>query len=211
MQERSEEQIISRLFELENAGSAERRAELSDERFLSLIHDPDRDRAYVFQHGTDETEGAEVPPGTEFWEYPTLDEATRAYDQLLAESGQAGEMIDLIDALQSTIHLVRIEHRTFDILHARQGACGSPEIEHSHMSSSRDERRDQVQPDEAGAASDEYLCHERGFGPLWNFPEPGKEPRGTFCDGSWIMTARSRLKPSAVKNFAITNIGPSNK
>ena len=77
MQERSEEQIISRLFELENSGQAERRAELSDKRFLSLIHDPDRARAYVFQHGTDETEGAEVPPGTEFWEYPTLDEATR--------------------------------------------------------------------------------------------------------------------------------------
>ena len=95
MQERSEEQIISRLFELENGGQAERRAELSDERFLSLIHDPDLSRAYVFQHGTDETEGAEVPPGTEFWEYPTLEEATRAYDQLVAESGQAGELVEL--------------------------------------------------------------------------------------------------------------------
>ncbi len=95
LQERSEEQIISRLFELENGGQAERRAELSDERFLSLIHDPDRSRAYVFQHGTDETEGAEVPPGTEFWEYPTLEEATRAYDQLVAESGQAGELVEV--------------------------------------------------------------------------------------------------------------------
>jgi hypothetical protein len=95
MQERSEEQIISRLFELENGGQAERRTELSEERYLSLINDPDRSRAYVFQHGTDETEGAEVPPGTEFWEYPTLDEATRAYDQLLAESGRAGEVVEL--------------------------------------------------------------------------------------------------------------------
>jgi len=95
MQERSEEQIISRLFELENSGQAERRAELSDERFLSLIHDPDRARAYVFQHGTDETEGAEVPPGTEFWEYRARDEATRAYDQLVAESGRAGELVEV--------------------------------------------------------------------------------------------------------------------
>ena len=95
MQERSEEQIISRLFELENGGQAERRTELSDERYLSLINDPDRSRAYVFQHGMDETEGAEVPPGTEFWEYPTLDEATRAYDQLLAESGKAGEVVEV--------------------------------------------------------------------------------------------------------------------
>jgi hypothetical protein len=95
MEERSEEQIISRLFELENRGEAERRAELSDERYLSLIHDPDRSRAYVFQHGTDETEGAEVPPGTEFWEYPTLEEASRAYDQLLAESGSISEVVEV--------------------------------------------------------------------------------------------------------------------
>jgi hypothetical protein len=95
VQERSEEQIISRLFELENGGQAERRTELSEERYLSLIHDPDRSRAYVFQHGTDETEGAEVPPGTEFWEYPTLDEATQAYNQLLAESGRAGEVVEV--------------------------------------------------------------------------------------------------------------------
>ena len=94
MQERSEEQIISRLFELENGGQAERRTELTDERFLSLIHDPDRARAYVFQHGTDESEGAEVPPGTEFWEYSTLEEATSAYNQLLAESGRAGEVVE---------------------------------------------------------------------------------------------------------------------
>jgi hypothetical protein len=94
MQERSEEQVISRLFELENSGQAERRAELSGERYLSLIHDPDLTRAYVFQHGADETEGAEVPPGTEFWEYPTLEEASRAYDQLLKESGQAGEVVE---------------------------------------------------------------------------------------------------------------------
>lgn len=94
MQERSEEQIISRLFELENEGQAERRAELSGERFLSLIQDPDTGRAFVFMHGTDETEGAEVPPGTEFWEYPTPDEAGRAYDQLLAESGSAGEVVE---------------------------------------------------------------------------------------------------------------------
>jgi hypothetical protein len=94
MQERSEEQIVSRLFELENDGQAERRTELTGERFLSLIQDPDSGRAYVFVHGSDETEGAEVPPGTEFWEYPTADEAGRAYDQLLAESGIAGEVVE---------------------------------------------------------------------------------------------------------------------
>jgi len=94
MQERSEEQIITRLFELENGGQAARRAELSGERFLSLLQDPDIGTAYVFRHGLDETEGVEVPPDTEFWEYPTWDEASRAFDQLLAESGQAGEVVE---------------------------------------------------------------------------------------------------------------------
>jgi hypothetical protein len=94
MEERSEEQVISRLFDLENGGQAAQRAELSGERFLSLIQDPDNGRGYVFQHGLDETEGAEVPPGTEFWEYPNLDEAERAYAQLLGEDRQAGEVVE---------------------------------------------------------------------------------------------------------------------
>ena len=94
LEERSEEQVISRLFDLENGGQSAQRAELSGERFLSLIQDPDNGRGYVFQHGLDETEGAEVPPGTEFWEYPNLDEAERAYAQLLHEDRQAGELVE---------------------------------------------------------------------------------------------------------------------
>ena len=86
---------MSRLFDLENSGQAAQRAELSDERFISLIQDPDNGRAYVFQHPLDETEGAEVPPGTEFWDYPTFDEAQRAYAQLLEEDRQAGELVEV--------------------------------------------------------------------------------------------------------------------
>jgi hypothetical protein len=93
MDDRSEEQIISRLFDLENDGQAAQRAELTGERFISLIQDPVNGLGYVFQHGLDETEGAEVPIGTEFWEYETWDEAERAYAQLVAEDGQAGEVV----------------------------------------------------------------------------------------------------------------------
>jgi hypothetical protein len=93
MEEKSEEQVITRLFDLENEGQATQRAELTGERFISLIQDPSNGTAYVFQHGLDETEGAEVPPGTEFWEYPTLDEAQRAYAQLVEEDRQAGELV----------------------------------------------------------------------------------------------------------------------
>ena len=95
MEERSEEQVISRLFDLENGGQAAQRAELTGERFLSLIQDPDNGRSYVFQHGLDETEGAEVPPGTEFWDYPTWDEAERAYASLLDEDRKAGELVEV--------------------------------------------------------------------------------------------------------------------
>jgi hypothetical protein len=94
MQEQSEEQILSRLLELDNAGQAERRTQLSGERYLSLIIDPDTGRGYVLQHGVDDTEGAEIPEGTEFYAYPTAEAAGRAYDQLLAESAQAGEVVE---------------------------------------------------------------------------------------------------------------------
>jgi hypothetical protein len=95
MEERSEEQVISRLFDLENSGQAAQRAEVTGERFLSLIQDPDNGLGYVFQHGLDETEGVEVPEGTEFWEYETWDEAQRAFTQLLEEDRRAGELIDV--------------------------------------------------------------------------------------------------------------------
>ena len=94
MEQRSEEEIIARLLELENDGQAERRAELTDERFLSLLHDPNTGRSYVLRHSVDETEGAEIPAGTEFYEYGSADEAQRAYEQLLDESRRAGELVE---------------------------------------------------------------------------------------------------------------------
>ncbi len=94
VQERSEEQIISRLLELENDGQSERRAKLTDERFLSLVHDPDNGRSYVLRHRADDTEGAEIPEGSEFYEYATPDEAQRAFEQLLNESRSAGELVE---------------------------------------------------------------------------------------------------------------------
>ncbi len=100
MEERSEEQIISRLLELENAGQAERRVELDGERFISLIHDPDTGRGYVLRHGVDETEGAEIPEGTEFWEYPTPEVAESAFDQLVAESTAEGAVVEEEDSTE---------------------------------------------------------------------------------------------------------------
>ena len=92
MQERSEEQILSRLFELENGGQADRRVELAGERYVSLIQDPDTGRSYVLQHGVDDTEGAEIPEGTEFYEYQSRAEAERAFAELLGE-----EAVDVVE------------------------------------------------------------------------------------------------------------------
>jgi hypothetical protein len=93
MEERSEEQIVDRLFRLENEDQAAQRAELTGQRFLSLIEDPDSGRGFVFRHGLDDTEGAEVPEGTEFWQYDDLDEAQRAFNALLREARDAGELV----------------------------------------------------------------------------------------------------------------------
>ena len=94
MADYSEQQIETRLLELENQGLADRRAELSGDRWLSLIHDQDSGRAYVLRHGVDETEGGEVPPDTEFWAYPTYEEAERVYLQILEEAGEEAELVD---------------------------------------------------------------------------------------------------------------------
>jgi hypothetical protein len=94
MQERSEEQIISRLLELENDEQAERRVRLRGEKYLSLLHDPDDGRSYILRHSTDETEGAEIPDDTEFYEYPTADVAQRAFQQMVKESRRAGQVVE---------------------------------------------------------------------------------------------------------------------
>jgi hypothetical protein len=94
MQEKSEEQIISRLLELENSGQAERRVELDGLSFISLIHDPDSGRGFVLKHGVDETEGAQIPEGTEFWEYPTPQEAEQAFEQLVNEAAREGAVVE---------------------------------------------------------------------------------------------------------------------
>jgi hypothetical protein len=91
---RSENEIVSRLLELENDEQVERRVRLSGERYLSLLQDPDNGRSYVFRHGVDNFDGADVPPDTEFYEYPTIDVARSAFNQFLGEAKRAGTVIE---------------------------------------------------------------------------------------------------------------------
>jgi len=85
---------VARLVELENGEQSERRVRLSGERYLSLLQDPDDGRSYVFRHGVDETEGAGLPAGVEFFEYDTIDEARRAFEQLLDEARRLGHVVE---------------------------------------------------------------------------------------------------------------------
>jgi hypothetical protein len=73
-------------------------------------------------------------------------------------------VIDLIDAAQGLTHQIRIEHRTLDILHVRQGVGWTVEIENARLSTPRNRRRYQVPSDEAAAASHKDSCHECGYG-----------------------------------------------
>lgn len=94
MEDRSENQIVDRLLQLENDDQAERRVRLSGERYLSLLQDPDSGRSYVFRHGVDDTEGADVPEESEFYEYDTLDVARRAFNEILGEARRAGTVVE---------------------------------------------------------------------------------------------------------------------
>src|SRR2546428_403006 len=94
MEERSEEQGISRPLGVEKGGEGGPPAQLTGERYLTLLHDPDTGRSYILRHGNDDTEGAEIPEGTEFYEYASADLAQRAYEQFLEESRSAGELME---------------------------------------------------------------------------------------------------------------------
>lgn len=94
MPERSEEQIISHLLELENEEEIDGRVRLRGERYLSLLHDPDSGRSYILRHGTDETEGAEIPEGTEYFEYRSADAAQSAFEQMVAAERRAGRVVE---------------------------------------------------------------------------------------------------------------------
>ena len=79
-------------------------------------------------------------------------------------TGKTGKVINLVDVAQGLIHQIRIKHRPFDILHFRQGAGWRAEIENSHLSTPRDERRYQMLADVTAAAGDKCPCHVCGCG-----------------------------------------------
>ena len=75
---------------------------------------------------------------------------------------QSGKVIDLIDVAQANIDEARIEHRARHIFNFRQRKPRRANVENSYLSALSNECRYEVLSDEAAAASDKYLGHERG-------------------------------------------------
>ncbi len=97
---------------------------------------------------------------------------------------QAGKVMDLADAAQRLIHQVRIEHRTFDIPHVRQGVGWRLEIENARLSTPRDQRRYQVPSDETAAAGDKARVMNGGA-------DRPNDPRGKAKSCATLVAERA--------------------
>jgi hypothetical protein len=91
--ELSDQQIMTQLWEIENAGEADRRAELTGQRFLSLFLEKVDGHSHVFRHGLDDLDGFDTGDA-EFWEYETADEAGRVFLQMLNAARRAGHLVE---------------------------------------------------------------------------------------------------------------------
>lgn len=92
--DRLDQRELSQLWTLENAGRAERRAELEGERYLSLFLDVLGGRSYIFEHGL-AAANEEVDVGdAELYRYERADQARVAYGEMLREARREGRLVD---------------------------------------------------------------------------------------------------------------------
>src|SRR5262245_13040042 len=117
-------------------------------------------------------------------------------------------MINLVDVVKRLSHQCLIEHRTFNILHTRGGACGRTKIENADPATVLEEDRNQVLADKTAATRNERARHRRWSKSARPSLGSSREPRNMCWDGLCKSAERSRRKPSAMKSFATMNIGP---
>ena len=92
--DRLDQRELAQLWTLENAGRAERRAELAGERYLSLFLDVLGGRSYIFEHGSDAA-NEEVDVGdAELYRYERPDQARIAYGEMIREARNEGRLVD---------------------------------------------------------------------------------------------------------------------
>ncbi len=89
----SEQEVLTRLFELENDEEADRRARLTGDRYLSLFLGKVDGKSYVFLHGP-AADGGFSTDNSEFYVYETSGEAEGTYDQMLGEFRESGNLVE---------------------------------------------------------------------------------------------------------------------
>ena len=92
--DRLDQRELAQLWHLENAGRADRRAELEGERYVSLFVDVLDGRSYIFEHGIADASDDVSVGDAEFERYDTEDQARIAYADRLREAQAAGELVD---------------------------------------------------------------------------------------------------------------------
>jgi hypothetical protein len=92
--DRLDQRELAQLWHLENAGRADRRAELAGERYVSLFVDVLGGKSYIFEHGVADAADDVSVGDAEFEEYDTEDQARVAYADRLREAQDAGELVD---------------------------------------------------------------------------------------------------------------------
>ncbi|BBZ97322.1 hypothetical protein BDS110ZK25_19400 [Bradyrhizobium diazoefficiens] len=78
-------------------------------------------------------------------------------------AGQAGEVIDLIDAGQRGIDRGAVQHRAVNIVDVGIGGGRRPDIENTHPLPTGAERFYEMMSDEAAATGNQYESHEEGL------------------------------------------------
>lgn len=92
--DRLDQRELAQLWTLENAGRADRRAQLEGERYLSLFLDVLGGKSYIFEHGSDAA-NQEVDVGdAELYRYERPDQARIAYGEMLREARMEGRLVD---------------------------------------------------------------------------------------------------------------------
>src|SRR3954467_286827 len=122
-------------------------------------------------------------------------------------AGQAGEVIDLIDAGKRGLDRGTVQHRAVSIFNVGIRRSRRTDIENADPLPAGAERFYEVMSDETAATGNQYESHEEGLlFRFWSY-RVERELAGTGAK----IAARSRRKPNAMNNFAMTNIGPSRK
>jgi hypothetical protein len=92
--DRLDQRELAMLWRLENAGRADRRAQLRGERFLSLFLQAGNGRSYIFRHGLDAANEELDVGDAELFMYERPQDAQIEYERMLATARRAGTLVD---------------------------------------------------------------------------------------------------------------------